>query len=392
VTITVGIYDVEPSFATIIDSVFDAAGTVARLPDPSAVEAFVSDRQFPNIKLLAANLENLPDPTGLWKTLAISITIPTFHLVLFTKDESIPHPLPSTSERVHIIDLSNGNASDSLLHHLRSIKSAAEAFGLKYNVLDIFVHEEIFAEEYDFPTKFVKLLEELGNSIKAQSIQVFLLQSRATGFRPVFQWGKSLYRSAPLSAFEKSFQFKNKRLTFRLQASQLRPLEAEHSEEGTPDFAVLSSFALDTVPGFVLYTFENGQSEDLLWETCSISSWEIFHLLSTYLLLLRYKTLVNLAEIQQFNLGRKDVLHHILDCLQRHFKADGVSIIEYRGAANNTHKFEKHHKHYGNYGHRVFSINYGFTHKCVVEKKAFVITKTFITEPSKKFGMAKKTL
>lgn len=388
--IKVGVYDVEPACAEKVGQVF-ATDSITPLKTPDEVEAFVSDQQFPNIKILVANPRTLLKQESLWASIKISFAVPTFHLVLLSsKDVSALIPAGASSERLHIVDVRDEHYGEQFVHHLKGIKVSSDALGLKYNVLDIFVHEEIFADTYDFRTKFNVFIEKLCQSIEARSIQIFLLQSYVTDFFPMYQVGDLTYESIPSSALNASFEFKSKCRTYKVYSAQLCRMAGEQLPDGGPDFAVLSSFTLDTVPCFILYTFDGRQNEDLLWETCNISSWEILHLLYTHIFLSRYKTLTSLAEIQQLNLERNDVLHHILDCLQHHFYADGVSIVEYKGEINGAHKFEKHQKHLKNYDHRVFTTNYGFAHKCVAGNTAFFITETCYDKSAKRGGTAPK--
>ncbi len=375
--IDVGIYGLETPFSTIVEDAFDSSADVTYLRGAEEIETFVSDRTFPNIKILVVTSRSLSGFKNLWPLFRVSLAVPTFHLVIL-KTEELPSTLQLeiSNERIHIVDATGETAGDDLLHHLKTIRTTSEVFGLKYNVLDIFVHEEIFAEEYDFKTEFIRFIQELGLSIQASSVQIFLLQSHATGFFPLYQWGEPIHETFPFEPVEKFCTFKKKCQTYRVSFSQLEKLSGKVTPEHAFDFAVLSSFTLDAVPLFIVYTFGGPQSEDLLWETCNISSWEILHLLYTHLYLARYRTLTLLNEIQQFNLERRDVLNHILDCLQKHFGADGASIVEYKGVIDANHKFEKFHKHYGNYDHRVFSTDHGFAYRSVVENKAFFIKET----------------
>ena len=209
--IEVGMYGIATSFSTIVEDAFDSFADVTYLRGAEEIETFVSDRTFPNTKILVVTSQSLAGFKNLWPLLKVSLAVPTFHLVTLKTGELLSSlQLEISNERIHIVDATGETAGDDLLHHLKTIRTTSEVFGLKYNVLDIFVHEEIFAEEYDFKAEFMRFIQQLGLSIQARSVQIFLLQSRVTGFFPLYQWGKPIHDTFPVEPVEKFCTFKKK--------------------------------------------------------------------------------------------------------------------------------------------------------------------------------------
>src|SRR6185436_1402066 len=79
--IEVGMYGIATSFSTIVEDAFDSFADVTYLRGAEEIETFVSDRTFPNTKILVVTSQSLAGFKNLWPLLKVSLAVPTFHLV-----------------------------------------------------------------------------------------------------------------------------------------------------------------------------------------------------------------------------------------------------------------------------------------------------------------------
>jgi signal transduction histidine kinase len=391
--VTIGIYEAGAFVSPIITEVFGPCDDVVHLQSLPDVEAFISDKQFPNVKILVTSVLSLAESSGIWLTLKTLVEkVETFHLVLLKEDgTALPSSLPIDvgGEKVHLVEYGQPQEDETtheLLHHLRGIKRMAELLDQKYRVFDLWVYLEELTEECSQKPRFDEFIKKLRRIINAQSLSIYFLHSLASNFVCVYETSEDgslpVSRVVGASVYEK-FEFKNTCSTYFLSQNQRASLSSlEPGAENSTGIFILSTFLLDTIPCFILYTFDESEYERFMSELCYVSSWVVFHLIHEHENLSRYKTMKRLTEIEAINLEKRDLINYIIDCLQEYFDADGVSIIEYKGVVNGKHNFEKTFKHYKNPGHVSFSTSEGFAYHCVVNKKALLVTETIFEKTS----------
>lgn len=384
--ISIGLQQADPLVNASLEEVFGKACDISHLQTQAETQNFIEANQFPNIKILVVSVGHLMASDGLWTTLKILVDkVQTFHLVLLREDEVLPLeslPVDVAGERVHLVETWQAGAADELTHHLKGIKTSAEVFGLKYKVFDLFLYQEELTRGEAVREHLPEFLDKLRKSINARGVQLYFMQGLAGNF--ICQFGSAEAGTPPFppllsASVYKQFHFKDSCSTYALTPNQLAALASARrgGDVWEPTATgVLSTFLLDTVPCFTLFTFGEAMDE-MVPEVCYISSWMIYHLLNAQETLSRYRTLKTLTDLQHTNLEQRDVRRHILDCLQSHYGVHGVSIIEYKGLSHNKHTFEKTFKHYLNYNHMPFATTEGFAFHCVIKKKALLIRETF---------------
>ena len=381
-----GIYDIDLPLEPIISKVFSGFQETSYLRKENEANTFISDlKLFPG-KVFISTSSSLIHSDRIGKALKQALDIPTFHLILW--DDCLKEmPSLTPNPRVHLIRAKQKEvgAVDDFIHHIYWIKASLEFMWLRTKVAEtLLCYEEAYSTRIDgeHKTQRVELfIKALAGVLSTQSIQVFLLHSNGKEFYEGVGIGTPGFACVSRSSIEGLFSFNNTTETYLVTQSQFKEILPKESKRKKPlGSVVLSTFNLEGIPGFFLYMFESKYNDDLVWQACSISSREIFHLLRAKEINSRYDTLKALTEIKNSHLEKREVLWRVVSCLEKHFGADGVSILEVVNSEGATLHFHKTFIHVQREDQDSFPTDNGYAHYCVTNKKALLLPENFPDE------------
>lgn len=370
-----GLFGVTFDLKETIRNVFGREEVVQCLRDWDEVTEFLGT-SYPLAKTLIADPEMLLPDARTCHIVTELEACPTFHLILWQADEGIETPADlASSERVHRVKASEPTARDSLIHHLYGIKSSTESVWLRAKVADVEAcYEDSYSEGPVDPGGVELFVEKIAAHIGARSLQVFALRSTPDKFVPYLGHEPSNAISVERSTVEAILDFQDICATHLLSASELAQLLNDSSRSSsTPLTGFLSTFRIDGMPWFILYTFNDPRDPNLLWEISTACSREVFHLLRANEVRSRHDSLRALTAIDNLRDDEEKVLSRILDCLQLHFSANGVSVLQVLDVRDNTLFLKKTYKHHQRLDTVTFDLDGGYVHYCVTKNKALLI-------------------
>jgi len=370
-----GIHNVPEPVQPLIAAIFGLGNNVQELVALADVDEFVEDPEYPIGKVLVANTKLLDRSKGLRDKLDIALRFATFHLIVIQTDDGDIAKSVFENPNVHLIRHDH-DYSSQLMHHLYGLKGTLESFWLRTTVSYIMnCYEQSYSMEVGHPEKLEDFILGVVEEVRAESLHIFFLQIASNGFIPEIGYGNPAIGSVPLGLVNDLFRFDETCLTYMPSSPELQTLKRKLFPNGETDHVlVLTTFKLDGDPGLILYSFAQRFDPGFMWPTCSFASRELFHLLRSKEVRSQYETLKMLTMVQHLESGKRETLWETLSYLQRHFCAEGASLVEKLPTEDGEgYKFEKTYIHRSQKGYEPFEGGKGLADYCISKNKALLI-------------------
>ena len=250
----------------------------------------------------------------------------------------------------------------------------------------LLAHESIYSQEPRAAQRPPKFLQTISQFLGASYVGVFVLQTTAERFLVQYQVGAAAFTTIPANVLVGELAFTPSCKTYVVDACSqpnLQRLVGEHTA------AILSTFLLDGVPGFVLYLFRAPPSQSAFPAACGFASREIFHLVRGTEVRSRFEVFEHLAQFPPPTTDRDDAIWEALAHVKDYFGAEGVSLVEYLGKHNELDRFKKTYIHHVRKETEIFETTHGYAVESILANKALLILRTFDTaQPPYACGLA----
>ncbi len=378
--IRIGAWNVNDTAMQIIQKACRPSCAPVQLRRLSDILDFLASKTFPSGRVLVLNAELFSSDAGALEMIGEHLHDADCHVLILRESDavSIPDFLLSCPS-VHVLTGETSTLKDLLIRECRVIRSHGEPSSIESVVPEMLqFYEATYATEAEPLKRPPKLIDKVAEVLHASSVSVFLLNTVMDEYRLELQTGSPPIQSISRQRVDQNFQFSNACQTYTSsQFSGSNPLSISSSVTSTIRVTVVSTFLLEGLPGFVLYTFPEQMDEGLLWDLCTVISREIFHILRGTRVLARSETLAALVQLRVALSTKTELFWNALEHLKKYFRAEGLSIVELTGSQANLFTFTKTYIHHGRKDVDNFQADHGYAVQSIINKKALLITKTF---------------
>jgi signal transduction histidine kinase len=243
-------------------------------------------------------------------------------------------------------------------HHLKNVAAQLQSRWLNSVLRDIVVaYDEMFPSSEEYRARASEYAARVRKITHAEAVGVFILRPTAGYYLPIIADGALI----PLPAADTSGDME----------SLLTMLRA------TDGFARLqwavAPFLVHGIPGFVFVSFEEAFPEQVIRSICTVSAREMVHLYRAQSVRTEYDTLRQITELQNLTEDKDLAVEELLNILQKHFNADGVSWLELIDRDGDKLKLEKSFVHFRRHAKKLpITLDKGLTHRAITSGNACV--------------------